>query len=202
MRTFFYIIVYVCMGMAAFAGFVSGQTGTEEPSPGRSSSLYSDFKAYKVGDVLSVIIAESNSASKNTQTSTKKQNKTNTKGSATTGALDGLFPGVGGSMDVANQFDGQGATVRNGKLDSRITVKVVDVLPDNNLIIEGTKTLELNEDIEVVTISGIVQPEYIRADNSIYSYQIANAKITYKGKGSVSQGHRPGILTRIINWIL
>jgi len=155
-----------------------------------------------VGDVLSIIIAESNSASKNTKTSTKKQNKTNTKGSATTGALDGLFPGMGGSLDLSNQFDGQGATVRNGKLDSRITVKVIEVLPNHNLIIEGSKTLDINEETEVVTISGTVQPEYIGSDNSVYSYQIANAKITYKGKGSLTQGHRPGILTRLINWIL
>ncbi len=188
--------------MATFAGMAYGQTGTKVPPTGWSVSLYSDVKAHKVGDVLSIIIAESNSATKNTKTSTKKQNKTNTKGSATTGALGGLFPGVSGSLDLSNQFDGQGATVRNGKLDSRITVKVIEVLPDHNLIIEGSKTLDINEETEVVTISGTVQPEYISSDNTIYSYQIANAKITYKGKGSLTQGHRPGILMRLINWIL
>ena len=178
------------------------QAIAENPVPGWSSSLYSDVKAYKIGDVLSVIIAESNSASKNAQTSTKKQNKIAADGAATTGALSGLFPGMSGSMDASNQFDGQGSTVKNGRLNSRITVKVIDVLANNNLLIEGSKTLELNEDTEVVTISGVVQPEYISSDNSVYSYQIANAKIVYKGKGTVSEGQRPGILTRLINWIL
>lgn len=202
MRTSLYISVYVCIGLATIAGMAYGQTGTKVPQAGWSMSLFSDVKAHKVGDVLSVIIAESNSAANNTKTSTKKLNKTNTKGSATTGALNGLFPGVGGSLDLSNQFDGQGATVRNGKLDSRITVKVIEVLPNHNLIIEGSKTLELNEETEVVTISGTVQPEYISSDNTIYSYQIANAKITYKGKGSLTQGYHPGFLMRLINWIL
>ncbi|MBN1290298.1 MAG: flagellar basal body L-ring protein FlgH [Candidatus Latescibacteria bacterium] len=199
----FYNILFIIVFSACFAISVFAQSPSGSASvPGWSSSLYSDVKAYKIGDVLSVIIAESNSASKNSQTSTKKQNKTAADGSATTGALSGLFPGMSGSIDASNQFNGQGSTVRNGKLDSRITVKVIDVLANNNLLIEGSKTLELNEDTEVVTISGVVQPEYISSDNSVYSYQIANAKIVYKGKGSVSQGHRPGFLTRIINWIL
>lgn len=188
------------IGLIAVA--ISGWTAAEEPVQGWTSSLYSDVKAYKVGDVISVIISESNSATKNTQTATKKQNKTNAKGNATTGALQGLFPGIGGTMDVSNQFGGQGSTVQNGTLNSRITVKVVDVLPDNNLVIEGSKTLELNEDMEVVNISGLVRPQDISSQNTVYSYQIANAKIIYRGKGSISDSQRPGLLMRIINWIL
>lgn len=170
--------------------------------PAREISLFSDVKASRMGDVISVIVAESNSATKNARTSTSKQEAAEAKGTATTGALAGLFPGMGGSLDTSNQFSGQGTTTRNGSLNSRITVKVVDVLPSGNLIIEGSKTMEINEDTEVVTISGTIQPSDISSENTVFSYQIANAHITYKGKGSVSQAHRPGILTRIINWLL
>ena len=172
------------------------------PDSGWERSLFSDVKAKKIGDVLSVIIAESNSASKDATTSSKKQNKADAKGEAATGALKGLFPGMSGSVDMSGQFNGQGTTARNGKLNSRLSVKIVGVQPNKSLIIEGTKTMEINEDTEIVTLSGVVRPEDISSDNTVYSYQIANAKFTYKGKGSVSQGQRPGLLMRIINWIL
>ena len=165
-------------------------------------SLFSDVKAHKVGDVLSVVISESNSAIKSTKTSTQKQNKGKMKGEATTGALKGLFPGVGGSLDYSNQYNGQGSTVRSGQFSSRMTVKVVDITPGGGLVIEGSKTMEINEETEVVTLSGTVRPEDISSSNTIYSYQIANAKFTYKGKGSISAGQRPGVLVRIINWLL
>ena len=206
-------IFILIISTVLISAFWKAQIGAAEEIPGVSEeqkipdsgwerSLFSDVKAKKIGDVLSVIIAESNSASKDATTSSNKQNKASAKGDATTGALKGLFPGMSGSVDMSGQFKGQGTTARNGKFSSRISVKVVGIKPNKSLIIEGTKTMEINEDTEVVTLSGVVRPEDISSDNTVYSYQIANAKFTYKGKGSVSQGHRPGILMRIINWIL
>ncbi len=180
---------------------LGGTCAEELIRTGANVSMYGDVKAKKIGDIISVIISESNSASKDAQTGSKKITSAEAKGSATTGALSGLFPGMGGDVDLSNQFNGQASTTRSGRLSSRITVRVVDILPNNNLIIEGTKTMEINEDVEVVTLSGIVQPEYISATNTVNSSQIANAKITYKGKGSVSQGNRIGILGRFFNWI-
>ena len=168
---------------------------------GKKTSIYSDVKAKKVGDILYVIISENNSASKNAQTSTNKQNKASVEGNATSGALKGLFPGMSGDIDLGNQYQGQASTTRSGKFTSQMTAVVVDVLPNRTLIVEGIKTMEINEDLEVMTLSGIVQPEHISSSNTIYSYQIANAKITYKGKGSVSQGQRIGILGRVLNWL-
>ena len=192
------IVITVC-GVVLTAQIVSADN---PPGKIREVSLFSNVKARNIGDPLSVIISESSSATRNTNTSTKKQSKAGLKGNETTGALDGLFPGVGGSMDLSNQYDGEGSTIRNGTFSSRLTVKVVDVLPNGNLLIEGTKTTEINEETEVITLSGIVQPLDISPTNTIYSYQIANAKLTYKGKGSLSQAHRPGFLIRIINWLL
>ena len=197
-----YFIGITVLAFSVLLSYPAGNVLAEELlQTGMAASIYSDVKAIKVGDVLSVIISENNSASKNAQTNTDKQNKANAEGTATSGALEGLFPGMGGDMDLGSQFKGQASTTRTGKFTSRMTVRVVDVLPNYNLVIEGTKTMEINEDVEVITLSGIVQPELISASNTVYSYQIANLKITYKGKGSVSQGHRIGLLGRILNFV-
>lgn len=188
----------------AVALLVSGAAaaGAENPVTGNSVSMYSDVRASKIGDVISVIISESNSASKNAKTTTKKANASSVDGAATTGALDGLFPGATGSATLSNDYSGQGATSRTGQLTSRMTVRVIDILPNNDLVVEGSKTMEINEDREVMTLSGIVRPSDITSTNTIYSYQIGNAMFTYKGTGALSQAERPGILTRIINWLL
>ncbi|MFC1649941.1 flagellar basal body L-ring protein FlgH [Candidatus Latescibacterota bacterium] len=193
------IIALVFYGL--FIADAAGVFGEEPPRTSMLASMYSDVKAKKIGDTLSVIISESNSATKAAQTNTTKQNKGTASGEATTGALDGLFPGMGGSISYDNKYAGQASTSRNGSLTSRMTVLVVDVLPNGNLIIEGTKTMEINNDLEVVTLSGIVQPEHVTSTNTVYSYEIANAKLLYKGKGSMTQGQRVGFLGRIINWI-
>jgi len=168
----------------------------------REDSLYSDVKARKIGDVLQVIVSESNSARNSAGTSTKKEDRASTGGESTTGALRGLFPGVSGSLDMSNEFKGTGGTNRAGTFTSRMSVRVVDVLPGGNLVIEGTKSIEVNQELEVITISGLVKPHDVTASNTIYSYQIANAKITYKGKGVTEQGHRPGIFARLFNWLM
>jgi flagellar L-ring protein FlgH len=195
----FHGVGFLSILLVAGALNISAQTAPAKVEP---VSLYSDIKAYRVGDVLSVIISESNAATKNSRTSTQKANTASTKGVATTGALQGLFPGSAGSLNLTDQYNGQGSTTRNGQLTSRMTVKVIEVLPNRDLVIEGSKTMEINEDVEVVTLSGIVRPADITSLNTVASSQIGNAKFVYKGKGAVSQAQRPGILTRIINWIL
>ena len=195
---------YLVSGLACAALLASVVNTVSEPLPpnGNSVSLYSDMKAFRVGDVISVIIQEQNSASKNSRTATQKQNKAAVKGTPTTGALKGLFPGAGGTLDLNNQYNGQGTTTRTGQFTSRMSVRVNEVLPNRDLVVEGTKTLEINEDMEVVTLSGIVRPGDISSSNTVYSHQVGNAKFTYKGTGALSQAQRPGLLTRIINWIL
>ncbi len=193
------------MAVLTFIALASIQPSASSDTPAdlnREQSLYSDMKANNVGDVISVIISESNSATNNSRTTTKKQDKASASGDATTGALAGLFPGMSGTLDVSNQFNGQGGTLRNGSITSRMSVKVVDVMPNGNLVVEGSKTMEINQEMEVITLSGTIKPEDITSTNSVYSYQIANAKITYKGKGVSSQGERPGVLARLLNWIL
>jgi len=102
---------------------------------------------------------------------------------------------------LENKYDGAASTVRAGELKARITVRVVQVRPNGDLMIEGSRTVQVNNEKEEIGLSGVVRPKDVSASNTVYSYLIADAKITYKGKGAVNTGARPGFLTRIFNWI-
>jgi flagellar L-ring protein precursor FlgH len=172
---------------------------SEEFKP--TSSLYSDIRAKKIGDLVSVLIFENASASNVSQTTTKKNDKFSIDTGPGSGKLD-FIPLFGASGENKNEYDGQGETKRMGDLKARMTCTVVGIRENGDLIIEGNRVIGVNEDKETLTLSGVVRSQDINSDNSVYSYNIADAKITYKGKGPASTAKRPGILTRIINWIL
>lgn len=164
------------------------------------SSLYSDLKARKVGDIVTILIFEYSSASNKTQTATKKENEFSLSGGPGRGALD-FIPLYALSSDVKNEYEGSGSTSRSGNLRAKITATVTQVRDNGDLVIRGSRVVEINGEKEIITLSGVVRPEDISPANTVYSYNIADAQISYKGKGAISTGGRPGILTRIINWL-
>jgi flagellar L-ring protein precursor FlgH len=105
---------------------------------------------------------------------------------------------VGGSS--SNSLTGKGTTSRDSELQARITARVVEVLPNGNLNIEGKRRLAVNAEDQYIVISGTVRPEDITSDNVISSQYIADAKIVYTGKGVVDDKMRPGWLTRVVDW--
>ncbi len=156
-------------------------------------SLYADHRARRVGDIVTIIITESSSASKSSATKTSKK-------SGTSGALSSFF-GLGGmpvkmGVDAGSDYSGSGTTTRSGSMEAKISVFVKQVLPNGVMMLEGTSRVTVNDDIQMITISGTVRPEDVRADNSVLSMHMADAKIEYAGEGPIVQ--RPGIVTRIL----
>ena len=172
------------------------------PSHGQRTSMFSDPGASDLGDALTVIIAESASATNQTSTTMSKQNELK---------ISSAIPGAGNILDfiplhtltsdVDNQFTGQGRTSRSATLNARITVMVVAKKPNGDLVIEGVRILKINGETEAIHLSGSVNPAFIRADNTILSSRVGNLNIVYTGKGTITQGTRPGILVRIVNWL-
>ena len=163
-------------------------------------SLYADHKARRMGDIVTIIIAESSKASKSTATSTSKKSGSN-------GSLSDFF-GLASlplkmGADAESDYSGSGTTTRSGSMNARISASVKEVLPNGNLVLEGTRRVTVNDDIQIITVSGIVRPEDIRSDNTVLSIYMADAQIRYDGKGPMMQ--KPGILTRILqtpfHWI-
>lgn len=165
-------------------------------------SLYSDPKANRIGDALTVLIQENATASNQMATATGKSNTT---------SISSTIPGAGNILDFiplhtldsefGNDYQGQASTSRSARLTARVTVTVTGIKPNGDLIIEGVRTLKINGETEAIYLNGSVSPAMVRRDNTVPSTSVADLQIEYTGKGAMTQGTRPGLMARFVNWI-
>lgn len=158
-------------------------------------SLFSSIKAHRVGDIVTVIIREQSNAQSKAQTNTKVKNEVS--GGPGKGTLD--FVSLWG-LDSENNYKGDASTKRTGQLDAKISVRIVEILPNGDYRIEGTREVNINGERERIKLSGLIRSRDIRPDNTILSTYVADASIMYDGKGIVDAGHEPGMIAKIINW--
>ena len=160
-------------------------------------SLFSDHRAMRVGDILTIIIVESAKAGSESRTNTSKGSEFEMRA----GGLPfiGSQPSYGAAMGASH--DGKGATSRSGSLSATVTARVIEVLEGGNLVIEGSKVVEINQEREIIRISGVVRPQDIQKNNVVLSASLADAEITYSGNGVVNTAARPGFFTRFVNWL-
>jgi flagellar L-ring protein precursor FlgH len=163
-------------------------------------SLYTDRRAMRQGDLLTVLVYEKAEAGSKSSTDTRKSNRFRVNNSAGVGSLR-VIPGFGAGGEISADYNGSGGTTRDGRLVAKITANIDEVLDNGNLIINGNKVVMVNEEREIINISGIVRPHDIESDNTIASHKIANAEITYSGKGSAASAQRPGPFARLFNWL-
>ena len=168
---------------------------------GLVNSLYSDVKARRVGDLISVQLRENTNASKSANTSTTKDTGANL--SPITG-LGGNALNLGGQaiqLGIAsnNTFAGDAATAQSNSLSGNISVTVIEVLTNQNLVIRGEKWLTLNSGDEYIRLTGIIRPADISPDNEIESNKIANARIQYSGTGSFADAQKQSLVSRFFN---
>ncbi len=166
----------------------------------KSRSLFTDIKARQVGDLITVMIVEDANASNSAKTATKKDNKVEADGGPGVGSFD-FIPLWGVSGENSNEFDGEGQVQKSGSIRAKMTVKVIAVNDNDDLVIEGSRVVAINSDRETIFLSGIVRQKDVSPYNSIYSYQIGDAQVSIKGKGQTHDGARPGLFTRLVNWI-
>jgi flagellar L-ring protein FlgH len=169
-------------------------------------SLYTDKKAKRAEDVITVLIVENAKASNDAKTSTDKSQDASIDikpfnvtwpGAPATG----YTPGVGFGGGMQQKYHGNGETSRAGEVKATLSARIVAVYDNGNLLIEGNKEVEVNSEKEILRVSGIVRPEDISPDNTVLSEKIADARIQYTGQGDNHQAARPGLLARFINWV-
>jgi flagellar L-ring protein precursor FlgH len=186
-----------------------------KPSPStwsqKGGTLYKDYKAREIGDLVTVRIVESSSAKNSNNTSTSKSsdynaNITSVLGLPTDfGMTDFLSSGNAFSPTVAattnNSFTGNGAKTRSDSVSATIAARVVDVLPSGNLVIEGQREIIVDQEKQTLSVRGVVRPKDIDAANTVQSTNIADAQIRYSGDGVISDANRKGWLASFIDWI-
>jgi flagellar L-ring protein precursor FlgH len=177
--------------------------------------LFSDMKARREGDIVTIRIMESSEASNSANTQTGRS-------SSLLAGIDGFFgmedrytpdssyykqssspfnpfSKVEGSMD--SDFEGSGTTSRSNDLNAYITARVVEELPNGSLRIIGSRAVEINHEIQLMTLTGIIRPRDISADNVILSTYIADARISYSGTGVLNDRQSPGWLGRTLDHV-
>jgi len=195
-KLFLFIII-----LMLFISIVMGQSGqTFNKYNKRSGNLYRDVKARKIGDVITVLINESTKSLNQSETSTNKENQLQAESGGGTGLLK-FFPDLALDHSHSNKFSGRGRVESRGSFSSTMSVVIKEIRQDGNFLVTGSREIDSNGERRVTTITGIVRPEDITSNNSIYSSQIANVHIFYQGEGVVDSGNKPGIFTRLINWI-
>jgi flagellar L-ring protein precursor FlgH len=164
-----------------------------------SGSLYTDLKARGVGDIVTVVITEKTLATNSSKISTGKETKFSTEGENGTGAFD-FLTGFSMSANIGREHEGAGTTERTGSILGKMAAVVTEVTAGGNLVIKGEKEIAVNDEKEILVLTGIVRPQDISTNNIVYSTDIASTQITYKGKGLITSGSKPSIFARIIGW--
>ena len=200
MKKPFLLLCKIVFTLLIAAPVLRGQSLWQE---GAARNMVADKRATHVGDILSILIQESNTANRQNDTKTSKQSSIDASlqaflySPAASGLLTkkGQLPAM--KATSAQSFDGGGQISNSEKITARIAVRVIDVLPNNNLVIEGTRKVSFSGETQDAVLRGVVRAEDVMANNTIYSYNIAEATIKYVSAGTITDNQKKGWFTRV-----
>jgi len=168
---------------------------------GRDVDLFENPIARHVGDVVTIVLNEATNAQKSATTKTQKSTSDTLPGMSLFGSPVTIHGAsvLSGTLNDAGKFDGEGNSAQSNSLTGYITTTVARVLPNGNLYIKGEKKIWINQGQENVVLSGVIRPVDLAPDNTISSSRVANARITYGGKGALNDANTAGWLSRFFN---
>jgi flagellar L-ring protein FlgH len=173
-----------------------------------SRSFFKDQRAHQIGDLLTVTVNITDQANFANET---QRSRTNTEDSGVTdflgsklltGNLAKVFPGRFLTDDSKSSTDGKGSIVRQETLTTNVAAVVTQLLPNGNLVVEGKQEIRVNYEIRELIVAGIVRPEDIQSDNTIDSSKIAQARISYGGRGQIMDVQQPRYGTQVMDVLL
>jgi len=164
--------------------------------PAAHRPLFEDPRARLRGDIITISIIEKNSASRTSSSTTTKNNDIK----AAIPILGGLYASALKNASVAanssNAFSGKGDTANENAFAGTITVTVISVLPNGNLVVAGEKQIGINHNLEFIRFSGVVNPVTLQAGNIVESTKVADVRLEYTGKGYIDEAQRMGWMSR------
>lgn len=186
------------LATAMTLGLVMAQAGARAESlydPTLYRSLGTDRKAARIGDVLTIQVVETSSATSSADTSAGRK-----------AGIDVEFslsrrPFTATNLDVDSDFEGGGKTQRSGRLLAQMSVNVVDIAPNGDLYVKGDQLLTVNDEQQKIHVKGRVRPQDISPANVVLSTRLAEAEIIYVGEGELAGRQRPAWWNRFLNWL-
>lgn len=173
----------------------------------RSGSLVSDIKASRAGDLITIVIDESSVATQNATTDLKRDGNFNSAFSPPAivnrlpSWLQRIFQNSNTSGTGVSEYKGSGQSNRTDKATTQMSARVVRVLDNGNLLLEGRRIVVTHQESLTVVVTGQIRPQDVGADNLVRSSSIADAEIRIEGKGSISQRQQPGVFQRLFDWL-
>ncbi len=170
--------------------------------PGVSRTLFEDRRARYVGDTMTIVIAETTSASTKSNTSVSRASNISASIPTVSNLLGKSLQGLALSAETGNNLAGKGDAAANNVFTGNITVTVIEVLPNGNLTVSGEKQVAIGHGTEYIRLSGVVNPYFISTANTISSANVADARIEYKETGAISEAQVMGWLARFFMSVL
>lgn len=163
---------------------------------GQGNSLVRDRRAGRLGDIVTVLLNEATQSSKSAGTSFDKSSDLSV---GIPNVLGKQYDRLESSASASRGFEGTASSSQQNVLRGSISVVVHRVLPDGTLVVRGEKVLQLNQGDEIIRLSGLVRPDDIDRHNQVSSQRVANARVSYAGRGALADSNAAGWLTRFFN---
>ena len=189
--------------MLALVALLDARAGSLWTNGAGERSMFADRKAARAGDILTIVVSESAAA---TNTQSKKSNRESSLEDAVNrflfsvaasklGTHNGELP----STDISGKanYSGGGEVINNQSLTSRAAVLVTDVMPNGNLVIEGVRVVTFSGETQYVVLHGLVRPDDISAANTIFSSNIADARVEFIAEGNLTDAQKRGWLSKL-----
>jgi flagellar L-ring protein precursor FlgH len=173
-----------------------------------SRSFFKDQRAHQIGDLLTVTVNITDQANFANET---QRSRTNTEDSGITAFLGSSLLGSKAASVLPGRFltddstmsnDGKGSIQRNETLQTNVAAVVTQLLPNGNMVVEGKQEIRVNYEIRELIVAGIVRPEDIQSDNTIDSSKIAQARISYAGRGQITDVQQPRYGSQVMDVLL
>ena len=161
-----------------------------------NTNWFADARPGRVGDVITVLVDERTDAKDEATMDVSKTSNANVNDGANGTGILSFIRGL--TFTTANSATGDGSSERKHHATATLACIITEVLPNGNLVIEGTRDIRTSEETLQLQLAGVIRPQDVNADNQISSQLVANAEISVKGRGVLTRTQRPGVISQIL----
>ena len=183
------VVFVLAMTGSAFAGSLWND----------NTNWFADARPGRVGDVITVLVDERTDAKDEATMDVSKTSNANVNDGANGTGILSFIRGL--TFTSTNSATGDGSSERKHHATATLACLVTEVLPNGNLVIEGTRDIRTSEETLQLQLAGVIRPQDVNADNQISSQLVANAEISVKGRGVLTRSQKPGIITQILQTV-